>query len=214
MNTSDKVDAIRKKAATILDSTSQSDTWDDDWNRLRSFYSLPDVLRKYSQMVEIASMMMLQQIIPEILRNEYDDITIDANYFPATGCDITVNLSGSPFMKMEVWNWWIHSVATQKRTIEVKNNLAGVEFKYLFVPTPLNFQSIYKSLVPATLSILKGVHVYYAGSQILPQTYWDYFNDAHTSFTLFRSVSGSNTTIYQKNRLTKFFKETGLISLI
>jgi len=162
-------------------------------------------------MVEIATLLYLPTIIREILSEYYDDIEIESNYFPSNGTDIVVYCSGHLLLKMEVLNWWVRTYLAQDRAFRIRKSLRGAPFKVLCITDPLNFRSTSKKVKPLPKGILRGIHIFYTGYQVLPITYYEHFEKLDPQFTLFRSIYGEKTTNHQKILLKSFFKKIGLI---
>lgn len=162
-------------------------------------------------MVEIATLPFLSVIVYDLLKDTYDNLKVSQNYCPSKGTDIIVYSNNQPLLKMEVLNWWIDSILPQKRANGIRDNLEGVRFKVLYVPSELNFRSKTKKVKPASLKSLDGIDIYYSGYQILPKTYFEYFENLDSRFILFRAVHGKNTINHQKSRLKRFFEDIGLI---
>jgi hypothetical protein len=187
---------------------------DPEFGELKSKYSLPDKQQKYNKMVEIASLMDLPRILEELLKNHYERLEVTSSYFSSTGTDIVVNSNGSPLLKMEVLNWWVWSILTQQRAIRIRGNLKGSRFKVLWITSKYNFKSTSTKIKPVSEKTLEGIHIYYSGFQILPITYFEYFENLDSRFTLFRSAVSKHVVNYQKNRLKRFFEQIELLPVV
>jgi hypothetical protein len=188
--------------------------YDSEFWELKSKYSLPDEPQQYNKMVETATLLYLPIILKDILKDNYENIEVKTSYFPSTGTDIVVNSNGHPLLKMEILNWWIRSILTEQRALRIRDNLKGAPFKVLCIPSRYNFLSASSKIKPTSEKALKGIQIYYTGYQILPITYFEYFNQLDSRFTLLRAIFGENTINHQKNRLKMFFEEIGLIPLV
>jgi hypothetical protein len=184
---------------------------DSDWNSLRHKYVRPDSETIYNKMVEMGTLLYIPTIVKEILKEYYEDIEIEVNYYPRNGPDMVVCTHGRLLLKMEVLNWWIRTYLTQKRMTEIRDNLRGAPFKVLCISHPLNFRPLSRKVKAVPKGLLKGIHVFYTGYQVLPITYYEHFEKLDPQFTLFRAIYGEKTTNHQKILLKSFFEKIGLI---
>ena len=159
---------------------------------------------RYNDIVGFTGQALYQRIAAEILAEYYEDLRLEANFFPKNNTDITVLSYNHVLLKLEVLNWWVNTYLTQERAFKIRDNLDHSPYSAICITSPLN-------LKPSSSRILKGIPVYYSNYQLLPSAYYEHFSQLDHRFTFFRAIYNETTIKHQKTQFQRFLKEIDII---